>query len=413
MLAALMKLKKGLPLLAGAVGIGLFLGWSGVGGAVGETRLHQPGQQPGEATSAEELREEVSFGNDTLRGVYADHFLIGVAANNSQVDGRNAKAAAIISREFSSLTAENAMKWQSLQPTPGAYTFAAADRYVAFGETHGLAVVGHTLVWHSQTPSWVFDGVDGRPATRQELLERMREHIHTVVGRYRGRIQGWDVVNEAITDGPGGLRDSPWRRIIGEDYLDHAFRFAREADPDAELYYNDYGLADPGKRARTVEMLRGLIERGVPIDGVGMQGHYNLGWPSLQNVEASIQAFSGLGLQVMITELDLDVLPSRGAVGVADIARREAADPQLNPYVERLPDEVQARLAERYRALFTLFLQYRHEISRVTLWGLDDGQSWLNHFPIRGRTNHPLLFDRDLEPKSAFFEVIREGQSGR
>jgi endo-1,4-beta-xylanase len=413
MLAPPRKLNRRRPLLAGVAVLGLSFGWSDAGGGGGETKPHQPEQQHGEATPGGEFPKEVSFGSDTLRSVYGNHFLFGVAANNSQLDGRNAKAAEIISRHFSSLTAENAMKWQSLQPTPGTYDFTAADRCVEFGQTHGLAVVGHTLVWHSQTPAWVFEGEDGGVATREELLARMRDHIHTVAGRYRGRIHGWDVVNEAISDGPGGLRDSPWRRIIGDDYLDHAFRLAKEAAPEAELYYNDYGLADPGKRARTVAMLRGLIERGVPIDGVGMQGHYRLRWPSLANVEASIQAFSDLGLQVMITELDIDVLPSRGNVGVADISRREEADPQLNPYREGLPDDIQEQLAERYGELFTLFVRYRHEITRVTLWGLDDGQSWLNQFPIRGRTNHPLLFDRDLEPKLAFFEVGRAGRASR
>ena len=347
----------------------------------------------------------------TLREAYADDFLVGVALNTATVSGRNPRAAAIAAREFSSLTAENDMKWALLHPAPGRYEFDAADAYVEFAGQHGMAVIGHTLVWHSQTPRWVFQGEDGQPASRELLLERMRDHIHTVAGRYRGRVKGWDVVNEAVSDrGPDVLRDSPWRRIIGDDFLDHAFRFAREADPDAGLYYNDYGLFHREKRARVVELLRGLIARGVPIDGVGMQGHYGLAKPEIAEVEQAIEDFAALGLKVMVTELDVDVLPSRGDVGVADIARREVYDAALNPYRDGLPADVQQQLAERYAALFRLFVKHRQHITRVTLWGLDDRQTWLNNFPVRGRTNHPLLFDRDLQPKPAFEAVLRAGE---
>jgi endo-1,4-beta-xylanase len=349
----------------------------------------------------------------TLRSVYADDFLIGVALGTAMVDGRNGRAGEIAARQFSSLTAENDMKWQSVNPQPGQYDFSAADAYIAFAEKHQMSLIGHTLVWHSQTPRWVFQDTDGGTASRELLLARMREHIHTVAGRYQGRIKGWDVVNEAISDGGSRapvLRDSPWKRIIGEDFIDHAFRFAREADPKAELYYNDYGLFHREKRERTVRMLRGLLERGVPIDGVGMQGHYQLDHPSIEDVEQTIKDFAALGLKVMVTELDVDVLPSRGAVGVADIARREDYEASLNPHQDGLPEEMQQRLARRYAELFALFIKHRQHITRVTLWGLHDGQTWLNHFPIRGRTNHPLLIDRELQPKPAFFSVLKAGQ---
>jgi endo-1,4-beta-xylanase len=346
----------------------------------------------------------------TLRSVFADDFLIGVALNTSMVDGRNARAGEVAAREFSSLTAENDMKWESINSEPGVYNFAAADAYFDFAEKHGMAVIGHTLVWHSQTPAWVFQDGNGQPASRELLLRRMRDHIFTVAGRYRGRIKGWDVVNEAVGDrGPEVLRDSPWRRIIGDDFLDHAFRFAREADPNAELYYNDYNLYHPDKRARTISLLKGLIERGVPIDGVGMQGHYQINHPSIEIIEQSILEYAALGLKVMVTELDVDVLPSRGSVGVADISRREEFEAALNPFVAGLPPQEQQRLAERYAELFALFVKHREHITRVTLWGLDDRQSWLNGFPIRGRVNHPLLFDRNLQPKPAFHSVIEAG----
>ena len=345
----------------------------------------------------------------TLRAAYADAFLVGAAMNTGMVTGGNPRAAEIVARQFSSLTAENDMKWSVINPDPGRYDFRPADAYIDFAQKHDMAVVGHTLVWHSQTPRWVFQGDDGEPASRELLLRRMREHIHTVAGRYRGRVKGWDVVNEAVSDGgPDApvLRNSPWRRIIGDDFLDHAFRFAREADPEAELYYNDYGLFHREKRARTITMLRGLIERGVPVDGVGMQGHYQIEDPSVAEVEQAILDFAALGLKVMVTELDVDVLPSRGNAGVADIARREEYEAALNPYVDGLPEAEQARLAQRYADLFEVFLKHRQHITRVTLWGLDDGQSWLNNFPVRGRTNHPLLFDRLLNPKPAFQAVL-------
>jgi endo-1,4-beta-xylanase len=350
-------------------------------------------------------------GSPTLGKVYAGDFLIGVALNTSMVNGSNPRAAEIVARQFTSLTAENDMKWQSVHPAPGRYNFAPADAYVEFAQKHKMAVIGHTLVWHSQTPAWVFQGEGGQPASREALQMRMREHIQTVAGRYRGRIKGWDVVNEAVADGgPDVLRDSPWRRIIGEDFLDLAFRYAREADPKAELYYNDYGLENEQKRARALTLLRGMIQRGVPIDGVGLQGHYHLNHPSAAVIEQTIKDFAALGIKVMITELDVDVLPSRGHSDIADISRRENAEPALDPYATGLPEDVQEKLARRYTELFQVFLRQRKHIGRVTFWGLDDGQSWLNHFPIRGRTNHPLLFDRELRPKPAFFAVLRKGR---
>lgn len=353
-------------------------------------------------------RAEVVEKSPTLRSVYADRFLIGVALNAGQVDGSNAKEGEIAARQFSSLTPENELKWQSVEPRPGRFEFKRADAYVEFAAKHRMKLIGHTLVWHSQTPAWVFEGEDGKPATREVLLTRMRDHIQQVAGRYKGRIHGWDVVNEALADGgPEPLRDSPWKRIIGEDFIDQAFRFAKEAAPDAELYYNDYGLEDPRKRERCLVLLRGLIARGVPITGVGTQSHFSLNHPALSEVEETIKQISALGLKVMVTELDVDVLPSRGRQGIADIGRNEQAEPALDPYAKGLPDEIQRKLADRYSDLFQIYLRYPKSVTRVTFWGLHDGQSWLNHFPIRGRTNHPQLIDRSLNPKPAFFAVLK------
>lgn len=345
----------------------------------------------------------------SLRASLADAFLVGVALTTAQVDGRERTAGELAAEHFSAVTPENVMKWQSLHPQPDRYEFKAADAYAAFAGGHDMALIGHTLVWHSQTPSWAFEGAEGRAATREIMLKRMREHIQAVVGHFRGKVKGWDVVNEALSDGgPEILRDSLWRRLIGDDFIDYAFRFAHEADPKAELYYNDYGLEGDRKRANCVTLLRGLLARGVPISAVGTQSHFHLDYPSLAAVEQTLVNLAQLGLKVMITELDVDVLPYRENPGVADIARREAGDAAMDPYARGLPAELQARLAQRYADLFALYLQHRDTITRVTLWGLDDRQSWLNNFPIRGRTNHPLLFDRELKPKPAFFAVLRK-----
>jgi endo-1,4-beta-xylanase len=346
--------------------------------------------------------------DQTLREVYEKHFLIGVALNTRIVNGQDPKAEELAGKQFACLTAENAMKWQLIHPEPARYVFNAADSYFEFAKKHKMEVIGHPLVWHSQVPRWVFEGEDGKPATRQQLLDRMREHIHTVAGRYKGKVRGWDVVNEALSDGgPDILRDSPWRRIIGEDFLDHAFRFAKEADPKAELYYNDYGLEDPRKRANCVKLIKGMLERKVPIDGIGTQSHFHLDGPSVQEIEKTITDLSALGIKVMITELDVDVLPTPGPRGNADVNRREQGDSTSNPYRAGLPADMQEKLAKRYSDLFDIYLKHRKSITRVTFWGLDDGHTWLNFFPIRGRTNHPLLFDRALKPKPAF-EVLIE-----
>ena len=346
----------------------------------------------------------------TLRKAFADDFLIGTALNMAQVDGRNAKGGEVAAKQFSSLTPENEMKWQSVHPQPDRYDFKAADAFAEFAKKNDMQLIGHCLVWHSQTPGWVFQGENGQPATREQLLKRMRDHIQTVVGRYKGKVKGWDVVNEALADGgPTLLRDSPWKRIIGDDFIDQAFRFAKEADPKAELYYNDYGLENERKRANCVKLLKGMKERGVPIDGVGTQSHFHLNGPSLDEVEKTIKDLSALGLKVMITELDVDVLPVRGMMGNADVNRREQGGDASNPYTSGLPAEMQEKLAKRYADLFGIYLRNRKSITRVTFWGLDDGHTWLNGYPVRGRTNHPLLLDRDLKPKPAFFAVLKVG----
>jgi endo-1,4-beta-xylanase len=350
----------------------------------------------------------------TLRAAFEGVFLVGAALNAAQFSGRDTLGAALVTTHFNSITPENVLKWESVHPRPGTYDFAAADRYVAFGGRYGMFVVGHTLVWHHRTPRWVFQDSSGNPVSRDTLLERLRDHIHTVVGRYRGRIHGWDVVNEALNE-DGTLRRTPWLTIIGEDYLAKAFQFAHEADPDAELYYNDYSLENAPKRRGAVDLVRRLREQGTPITAVGLQGHNRMDWPSVAQQDSTIEAFERAGFKVMITELDVDVLPRAARGPGGDVGDTAALRPALNPYARGLPDSVQQALARRYADLFGSYLRHRGTVTRVTFWGVTDRDSWLNNWPVRGRTSHPLLFDRDGRPKPAFAAVIqtRAAKEGR
>jgi endo-1,4-beta-xylanase len=339
-----------------------------------------------------------------LKDVFKNEFMIGAALNSNQIFEKDARGAEIVKTHFNSITPENILKWALVHPRPDKYEFAASDRFVEFGEKHGMFIVGHTLVWHRQTPNWVFEDAQGKPVDRETLLSRMREHIFTVVGRYKGRIKGWDVVNEALNQ-DGTMRQSPWFKIIGEDYLVKAFQFAHEADPNAELYYNDYDLELPAKRAGGVKLVKSLRAAGVTVSGVGLQNHNLMDWPSVADKDATIAAFSALGVKVHITELDVDVLPRTTKPG-ADYAVDIPVTPQLNPYVDRLPDAMQAALAKRYAELFKVYLKHRDAIERVTFWGVADGDSWLNNWPMKGRKNYPLLFDRLGQPKPALDAVI-------
>jgi endo-1,4-beta-xylanase len=341
-----------------------------------------------------------------LKDVFAEAFLVGAAVNGRLVRGEDSVGAAIVEREYNTTTPENELKWERIHPEPGRYAFEAADRYVAFGQQNGMFVVGHTLVWHNQTPRWVFEDGAGHPASRDTLLGRMRDHIRTVVGRYQGRIRGWDVVNEAL-DEDGSLRRSPWLAILGDGYIAEAFRVAHEADPDAELYYNDYSLQNPAKRAGAVRLIEQLQAQGIPITGVGLQDHIHLDAPSLAQMDTTIATFAALGVKVLITELDVDVLPQARRDQSAEVTRRDAMEAGLNPYPDALPDSVQQALAQRYHDVFAVYLKHRDAIARVTFWGVTDAGSWKNDWPVRGRTNYPLLFDRAGRPKPAFDAVVR------
>jgi len=268
-----------------------------------------------------------------------------------------------------------------------------------------MAVIGHVLLWHQQTPAWVFAGEDGKPLDRETALRRLGAHIQAVAGRYKGRIRGWDVVNEAVND-DGTMRQTPWLEAIGEDYIARAFELAREADPEAELYYNDYNVYKPEKRATILKLVSQLRREGLRVDGVGAQGHWLLGDPSLDQIEAMITDIADAGFKVLISELDVDPLPRDSRMYGADLALKTQMREETNIYADGLPPEKQQELAEYYGGVFRAFVKHHDDISRVTFWALTDADTWLNGFPIPGRVNHPMLWDRDGRPKPAFQAVL-------
>jgi endo-1,4-beta-xylanase len=351
----------------------------------------------------------------TLKEAFHDDFLVGTALGTKQIMGEEPAALDLAAREFNAITPENCLKWALVHPKPDEYDFEAPDKYVAWGEANGMFIVGHTLVWHNQTPAWAFAGVDGKPLDRQTALARLQSHINTVVGRYKGRIHGWDVVNEAIDDegklrtgavGAWPRRGEPWHAAIGDDYIEQAFRFAHAADPDAELYYNDFNEWYPAKIEAISKLVTDLKAKGVRIDGLGLQGHWGMDYPELEEIDHMLTEYGKLGVQLKITELDVSVLATPGQQTDADVTRRVRGSAARNPYPDGLPADKLRELAERYAAIFKIFLKHRDQLDRVTFWGVHDGQSWRNGWPVRRRVDYPLLFDRQYQPKPAFDAVI-------
>ncbi|MCP9236925.1 endo-1,4-beta-xylanase [Lewinella sp. JB7] len=334
-----------------------------------------------------------------LAALYATDFLVGAALGGRVIRDEDSLSRALVVREYSTITPENVMKWEKIQPTADTYNWGPADDYVAFGEEHDLFIVGHTLVWHSQLSDYVKQITD--PGAMRTAL---RQHIGAVAGRYAGRIDGWDVVNEALND-DGTYRESEFYRVLGEEYLTLAFRYAAEAAPDAQLYYNDYNMWNGEKRDGAIRMIEKIRADGGRVDGIGMQGHYGISGPTIDTIEAAIEAYAAAGLPVMFTELDVTVLPNPWDLEGAEVSQNFENAPDMNPYPESLPDSVQTALAIRYADLFRLFHRHRDKIERVTFWGTTDASSWLNGWPIRGRTNYPLLFDRKYRPKPAYDSV--------
>lgn len=350
---------------------------------------------------------------DSLQEAYKEAFLIGSAVNIPIVSGTDQASQEIVLRQFNTITSENVMKAGPINPMPGVYNFAPADAYVDFAEENDMFIIGHTLVWHNQTPAWFFQDENGNLNTPEVLVERMRSHIKTVAGRYAGRVDAWDVVNEVI-DNDGSYRPTTWVEGIGsgDEMVKLAFKFASEYAPNAELYYNDFNAWRPEKRDGIVRLVRMLQEAGIRIDGVGIQGHWGLNYPKTEYIEAAIDAFASLGVKVMITELDVDVLPLTkegqiiGSVMSADQFQLEEFKDFLDPYRDGLPDDIQQELTERYAELFRIFYNRRDKIDRVTLWGVHDDMSWKNGYPVPGRTNYPLMYDRNRQAKPLVDAVL-------
>ncbi len=329
----------------------------------------------------------------SLKEGYKNYFSIGVAVGSRSMVGDEA---AFIKTQFNSLTAENAMKMESLQPGEGIFNWQLADSIVSFAVNNGFRIRGHALCWHEQAPKWFFTDKNGKDVSREVLLDRLRTHIHTVVSRYKGKIYAWDVVNEAIDDNPNNfLRQTKWTEIIGDDFIAKAFEFAHEADPQAKLFYNDYNTERPEKRERVYKLLKQLKDQGVPIDGVGLQAHWSIFEPSEDELRTALERYSSLGLKIEITELDVSVYKWE----------KERRNLRPGENFEFTP-ELEASQADTYKMAFKAFRDYKDVITNVTFWNISDRYSWLDTYPVNGRKNYPLLFNADLKPKKAFWDVV-------
>ncbi len=352
-------------------------------------------------------------GNKALKNVYKDAFLIGAAVTPTITSGGDKASHDIVLQHFNSITVENVMKAALINPEPGVYNWGPADDFVSFGEKNKMFIIGHTLVWHNQVPAWFFNNAEGKPNTKEQQIERMRSHIQAVAGRYVGRVHAWDVVNEIIGE-DGNYRSTAWVNAIGngDTVVKYAFKFAAQYAPNTELYYNDFNAWRPAKRDGIVRMVKMLQKEGIHIDGVGMQGHWGLNYPKTKYIEDAIDAYAACGIKVMITELDVDVLP---LTKEGQIIGQSMSEPQfqyeefetfLDPYKNGLPANVQAQLTKRYEEIYSIFYKRRDKIARVTLWGVHDGMNWKNDYPVPNRTNYPLLWDRNRKPKPALNAVL-------
>jgi endo-1,4-beta-xylanase len=328
-----------------------------------------------------------------LKDFYKNYFSIGVAVSTRNLAGEEAS---LIKRQFNSITAENSMKMESLQPMEGKFYWRDADSIVNFAIANQIKVRGHNLCWHEQAPSWFFTGKDGKEVSKTVLLQRLKTHIDSVVGRYKGKIYAWDVVNEAIDDDSTKyLRNSKWYKICGEDFISKAFEYAHAADPNAKLYYNDYNTERPEKRERLYRLLKSLKEKGVPIDGVGLQAHWSLEEPTENELVTAIERYASLGLKLQFTELDISIYPW-------EKNKREKRPNESDAYTPTL----EAQQIAKYKMVFDQFRKYRNVVTNVTFWNISDRRTWLDTYPVPGRKNYPLLFDTKLQPKKAYWEVV-------
>jgi len=342
----------------------------------------------------------------SLKKVFDSKFKVGVAINKNQIKQKKSKEVELIKNQFSSLTAENVMKWEEIHPKKNKYNFKISDLIVTMAQENDQDLIGHTLVWHNQIPEWVTRNSDGSLVEKNKLFDNITQHISSVAGRYSGKIKGWDVVNEAILD-DGSFRKNDFYNIAGEDYIFKSFEIAQKVDPSAELYYNDYSMYKPEKCDAAIVVADKIKDKGIRIDGIGLQAHWGLDYPSIEEIERSIIKIYEAGYKVHFTELDIDVLPNLWEIEGADLSDNFKSNDELNPYRKHLPDSISNLLANRYSEIFALFVKHSNKIERVTFWGLSDGHSWKNDWPAKGRTNYPLLFDKENEPKEAYHDILR------
>ncbi len=336
------------------------------------------------------VKEPISIQKDipSLKDVYAKDFKIGSALLVSEIADPNGPDAQLLEKHFNMLTAGNELKWDATEPKEGQFDFTRADKIVKFALDHGMEFRGHTLAWHSQTPDWVFHDDKGNLVSKEVLLQRLKKHIDTVMGRYKGKIGTWDVVNEVIDpSGPNGLRNSLWYQIAGEEFIEKAFIYAHEADPNAKLFINDYNTEEPAKRDALYALIKRLQAKGIPVDGVGHQMHISTSYPSTAAVDAMFSKFADLGIQQEVTELDMSVYSND------------------TDSWQTFPEDQQIRQAYRYRDMMNVFLKHRDQITAVIFWGKDDGNTWLTTFPTV-RNNWPLLFDAQLQAKYAYWALV-------
>lgn len=340
--------------------------------------------------------KSVSQNTTALKGLkdyYNDYFPIGVAVSTKTLKGDEAE---LLLREFSSITPENAMKMEAIHPRKDYYFWRDADSIVKFAENHNLKIRGHNLCWHEQVPNWIFTDKSGQLVSKEVLLKRLKDHITTVVKRYKGKIYAWDVVNEVIGDTDEEfIRNSLWYKICGDEYIAKAFEYAHAADPEALLFYNDYNTERPVKRDKIYRLLKKLIEQKVPIHGVGLQAHWSIFEPSEQDLRDAIELYSSLGLQIHFTELDMSIYPW-------EKNKRE----KRTDDIDLLTPALELKQTDQYAKIFKVFREYKKNITSVTFWNVSDRYTWLDSYPVRGRKNYPLLFDQKLQRKKAYQGVV-------